>query len=116
MKKKGFIFYASYYEAIQTLSLKNKLLAYEAITRYALYQDVIPDLPPRVLAILKVAMPNIDANFEKYNKKVAKTQKGVSEFDKIAHRRVDLPLKKEAPILSKRDCDELEEGDDNWLD
>ena len=51
MKKKGFIFYASYYEAIQTLSLKNKLLAYEAITRYALYQDVIPDLPPRVLAL-----------------------------------------------------------------
>ena len=116
MKKKGFVFYSSYYEAIQTLSIKNRLLAYEAITRYALYQDVIPDLPPRVLAILKVAMPNIDANFEKYNKKVAKTQKGVSEFDKIADRRVDLPLKKEAPISSKRDCDELEDGDDNWLD
>lgn len=40
----------------------------------------------------------------------------MSEFDKIADRRVDLPLKKEAPISSKQDCDELEEGDDNWLD
>ena len=83
MKKKGFVFYASYYEAIQTLSLKNKLLAYEAITRYALYQDVMPNLPSRVLAILMVAMPTIDSNFEKYNKKVAKTQKGMSEFDEI---------------------------------
>ena len=69
MKKKGFVFYASYYEAIQTLSVKNKLLAYEAITRYALYQDVMPNLPSRVLAILMVAMPTIDSNFEKYNKK-----------------------------------------------
>ena len=59
MKKKGFVFYASYYEAIQTLSVKNKLLAYEAITRYALYQDVMPNLPSRVLAILMVAMPII---------------------------------------------------------
>ena len=95
MKKKGFVFYASYYEAIQTLSVKNKLLAYEAITRYALYQDVMPNLPSRVLAILMVAMPTIDSNFEKYNKKVAKTQKGMSEFDEITNKKVDLPLKEE---------------------
>ena len=94
MKKKGFVFYASYYEAIQTLSVKNKLLAYEAITRYALYQDVMPNLPSRVLAILMVAMPTIDSNFEKYNKKV------------------DLPLKEEVPS-SMQGYDELREDDDN---
>ncbi len=112
MKKKGFVFYASYYEAIQTLSVKNKLLAYEAITRYALYQDVMPNLPSRVLAILMVAMPTIDSNFEKYNKKVAKTQKDMSEFDKIANKKVDLPLKEEVPS-SMQDYDELKEDDDN---
>ena len=112
MKKKGFVFYASYYEAIQTLSVKNKLLAYEAITRYALYQDVMPNLPSRVLAILMVAMPTIDSNFEKYNKKVAKTQKGMSEFDEIANKKVDLPLKEEGPS-SMQGYDELREDDDN---
>ena len=99
MKKKGFVFYASYYEAIQTLSVKNKLLAYEAITRYALYQDVMPNLP-------------IDSNFEKYNKKVAKTQKGMSEFDEITNKKVDLPLKEEVPS-SMQGYDELREDDDN---
>ena len=112
MKKKGFVFYASYYEAIQTLSVKNKLLAYEAITRYALYQDVMPNLPSRVLAILMVAMPTIDSNFEKYNKKVAKTQKGMSEFDEITNKKVDLPLKEEVPS-SMQGYDELREDDDN---
>ena len=111
MKKKGFVFYASYYEAIQTLSVKNKLLAYEAITRYALYQDVMPNLPSRVLAILMVAMPTIDSNFEKYNKKVAKTQKGMSEFDEITNKKVDLPLE-EVPS-SMQGYDELREDDDN---
>ena len=107
MKKKGFVFYASYYEAIQTLSVKNKLLAYEAITRYALYQDVMPNLPSRVLAILMVAMPTIDSN-----KKVAKTQKGMSEFDEITNKKVDLPLKEEVPS-SMQGYDELREDDDN---
>ena len=112
MKKKGFVFYASYYEAIQTLSLKNKLLAYEAITRYALYQDVMPNLPSRVLAILMVAMHTIDSNFEKYNKKVAKTQKGMSEFDEITNKKVDLPLKEEVSS-SMQGYDELKEEDDD---
>lgn len=112
MKKKGFVFYASYYEAIQTLSLKNKLLAYEAITRYALYQDVMPNLPSRVLAILMVAMPTIDSNFEKYNKKVAKTQKGMSELDEITNKKVDLPLKEEVSS-SMQGYDELKEEDDD---
>lgn len=115
MKKKGFVFYESYHEAIQTLSKKNKLLAYEAITRYALYQEVMPDLPLRVSAILKIAMPNIDANHKRYSKKIAKTQKAVSEFDKISMQKVNLPLNKDVSILPMQDGDDWNYGDEEFL-
>lgn len=105
MKKKGFIFYPSYFEAIETLSKKNRLLAYEAIARYALYQEEAENLPLRVLAILKVVMPNLDANNQKYNKKVSRSQKSTSEFDEFSGRKV-LPPRKDSLII----------GDDEFED
>lgn len=90
-KKKGFVFYQSYFEAIQTLGMKNQLLAYKAIMRYALFQEETENLPPRVLAILKMAMPNIDGNNERYDKKINAGQKNMSGFDKILEEKVSLP-------------------------
>ena len=66
----SFVFYRSYYEAINMLSKKNRLLAYEAIAKYALNQEVEENLPPQVLIVLKIAMPNIDANIRNYNRRV----------------------------------------------
>lgn len=105
MKKKGFVFYQSYFEAIQTLGKKNQLLAYDAIMKYALFQEEVENLPSRVLAILKVAMPNIDRNNERYNKKVNNEHDNVSDFDKISKKKVSLPS-------LKRNYDDWEEGEE----
>jgi hypothetical protein len=69
-EKPSFVFYRSYYEAIQTLSSKNRLAAYDAIARYALYREETKDLPIRVLPILTMAIPNIDANHQKYFRRI----------------------------------------------
>jgi len=69
-EKPSFVFYRSYYEAIKTLSKSNRLAAYEAIAKYALYREKTVDLPIRVLPILTMAIPNIDANHEKYFRKM----------------------------------------------
>ncbi len=36
MERETFVFYRSYFDAIELLSKKNRLLAYEAIAKYAL--------------------------------------------------------------------------------
>ena len=59
MERETFVFYRSYFDAIELLSKKNRLLAYEAIAKYALTQEEIQDLPPQVAIILKMAKPNI---------------------------------------------------------
>lgn len=53
MERETFVFYRSYFDAIELLSKKNRLLAYEAIAKYALTQEEIQDLPPQVAIILK---------------------------------------------------------------
>ena len=55
MERETFVFYRSYFDAIELLSKKNRLLAYEAIAKYALTQEEIQDLPPQVAIILKMA-------------------------------------------------------------
>ena len=57
MERETFVFYRSYFDAIELLSKKNRLLAYEAIAKYALTQEEIQDLPPQVAIILKMAKP-----------------------------------------------------------
>lgn len=54
MERETFVFYRSYFDAIELLSKKNRLLAYEAIAKYALTQEEIQDLPPQVAIILKM--------------------------------------------------------------
>ena len=82
MNRDTFVFYRSYFDAIEFLSKKNRLLAYEAIAKYALNQEEIQDLPPQVAIILKMAKPNIDANIRNYNKRVkSKKSKIVSDLE-----------------------------------
>ena len=86
-KRDSFVFYRSYLEAIETLSKKNKLIAFETIVRYALDQEMPESLPSNVLGIFKMAQPNIDSANKKYfNRLKGKAQK-------------------------KKDCDEQEFGE-----
>lgn len=88
----SFVFYRSYFEVIQTLSKKNRLLAYEAIVRYSLNQEVMEELPLQVQVILKMAMPNIDANNRKYiNRIKSKEQRNAPDFEKELNEKVRLP-------------------------
>ena len=86
-KRDSFVFYRSCFEAIETLSKKNKLIAFETIVRYALDQEMPESLPSNVLGIFKMAQPNIDSANKKYfNRLKGKAQK-------------------------KKDCDEQEFGE-----
>lgn len=114
-EKRSFVFYRSYYEAIETLSKSNRLAAYEAIAKYALYGEEIKDLPIRVLPIIKMAIPNIDANNEKYCRAMKKTshasQKDTSIlFEEDCAEEVLLP-EKENELITENNCTE---NDDDW--
>lgn len=60
----GFIFYASFYEAIKDLPAGQRLAAYDAITRYALTGEM-PELEGVVKIVFTLVKPQIDANLEK---------------------------------------------------
>ena len=114
---KGFIFYRAFHEAIETLSEKNKLIAYKAITEYALNGEEATNLPLRVLAILKIAMPNIDANRRKYFKKLEKeSQSSQKETISIFEEEVLLPKKEKMPIEIKDDDDFEDISDDDYFE
>ena len=126
MERETFVFYRSYFDAIELLSKKNRLLAYEAIAKYAnnLFfllnssiasksaQEEIQDLPPQVAIILKMAKPNIDATIRNYNRRVkSKRQKKTSDFEDKLNEEVQLPRKKSSSIID----DSFEDNDENTL-
>ncbi len=112
MERETFVFYRSYFDAIELLSKKNRLLAYEAIAKYALTQEEIQDLPPQVAIILKMAKPNIDATIRNYNRRVkSKRQKKTSDFEDKLNEEVQLPRKKSSSIID----DSFEDNDENTL-
>lgn len=91
-QRDSFVFYYSFYDAIQTLSNKNKLIAYEAIMKYAIRQEMPENLPKQVLAIFKMAKPLLDASHRKYFKKIkGKKQNDMSDFEKELGAKVQLP-------------------------
>jgi hypothetical protein len=94
-KRNSFVFYRSWIDAIQTLGNKNRLAAFEAIARYSLDKEITEGLSPRVLAILKLAIPNIDANYKKYLLKMKDTQQaaGNTQPETNENTKVSLPLK-----------------------
>ncbi len=104
----GFLFYRSYFEAIETLSNKKQLIAYRALAKYALNGEEEKDLPPNVLAILKIAMPNLDANRRKYLKKLKTNPK---ETLAVFEEGVSLPKKEKKPIIHSDVIKEFEDDE-----
>ena len=75
--KDGFIFYASFYEALQELPPDDQLAAYNAICKYALCGEE-PAGSGTVKAIFMLVRPQIDAN----NKRREAGRKGGEASDK----------------------------------
>ncbi|NDV46862.1 hypothetical protein D0T49_07350 [Paludibacter sp. 221] len=122
IERDSFVFYRSYYEAIKTLKGKKKLIAYEAIAQYALCRKSPEDLPPAVLSILRMAIPNIDANHKKYfyRQRVKNNQnkKDSSElFEGEGMEQIKLPKKENKVNFQNSISDnELEKNIDSLID
>lgn len=80
MEKQSFIFYASFYEALQELSDKSRLKLYDAITSYAL-EGVEHDLTGIEKAVFALIKPQLRANNQRYEN----GKKG-AEFGKLGGR------------------------------
>ncbi len=80
MEKQSFIFYASFYEALQELSDKSRLKLYDAITSYAL-RGIECDLTGIEKAVFALIKPQLHANNQRYEN----GKKG-AEFGKLGGR------------------------------
>ncbi len=109
--RKGFVFYFDYYKAIQRLSKKNKLIAFEAIVQYELYQELdLEALPTPVYTMMVTIIPTIDKMRKDYNKKIAK--KSASNLEEDFDKKVALPPKKNLLIANNDETTESEYFED----
>ncbi len=65
MARDSFIFYRSFYEAINELSKENQADTYDAIMQYALNQKEV-ELAGISKAIFSLVKPQLDANYKRY--------------------------------------------------
>ena len=65
--RKSFIFYRTFFNAVQHLPDAERLQILMAIIRYALDEDE-PSLPPHLLAVFEVVRGNLDSSKEKYDR------------------------------------------------
>ena len=65
MKRESFVFYRSFFEAIEKLKKNDKLTVYSHLCRYALGEEVdeLEGVPGAIFDLIK---PQIDANFQRY--------------------------------------------------
>ena len=65
MKRESFVFYRSFFEAIEKLKKNDKLTVYSHLCRYALGEEVgeLDGVPGAIFDLIK---PQIDANFQRY--------------------------------------------------
>ncbi len=70
----GFVFYESYFKAIERLKPRQKLLAYTAIMEYA-FTGKMPELDGAAGSLLMVILPNIKNCKQRYVKKVERSRK-----------------------------------------
>lgn len=61
----SFVFYRSFFEALQDVPIEERACIYDAICAYSL-NDIEPKLTGMQLAIFKLIRPNIDSNKRKY--------------------------------------------------
>lgn len=66
MERKGFVFYRSFFDAAQDLDPLQRLEFYDAVIQYGLDGVVDDSLSPVVKIMMKMAIPQIDINNEKY--------------------------------------------------
>ena len=116
-EKPSFVFYRSFFEAIETLSNKNRLIAYEAIVKYGLDRKETTDLPLNVLAIMRMAMPNIDATHRNYYNKLGRSPQTNQKdtpilFEEECAKIVILP-EEEIEINEERVSDSFDENEDD---
>lgn len=74
-ERKGFVFYKSFYEAVQELELEEQAQIYNAIAEYSLYGKE-PELKGALKSIFLLIKPNIDASTKRYDSKVKNGSKG----------------------------------------
>lgn len=58
-QREKFVFFLSYYEAMQSLDDSDKILMYNALCNYAFYGD-IPKLSPQLTALFTLMKPYLD--------------------------------------------------------
>ena len=112
--RESFVFYRGHYDAIQVLSKKNQLIAYDAIAKYALYNELeMEKLPKQVVGLLRVMIPNIDAAIRNYDRRVRSKEKKMSKsnFEWEFDEEVQLPMKKDVTIADESS----DKGDENVL-
>lgn len=75
-KNEGFVFFQTYYEAMQYLADGDRLALYDAICKYALYGEEPTDLPPAAQGQFILQRPNIDASLKRYKANRENGKKG----------------------------------------
>ena len=121
MKVDSFIFYRSFFETLETIGGKSRVKAYDVIVKYALNGEEPTDLSPTVFRVFRMAKSQIDANYNKYLKRMAKEPK-VNQKGTIAifEEEVLLPKKEKPPrkvatdyeISAGSDFEDCEEDDE----
>lgn len=71
----SFIFYRSFYDILKTMSNKQRLSLYDAITTYV-FNNTLLTLPEKENAIFNFIKAQIDASLKKYNASVKNGKKG----------------------------------------
>ena len=74
-EKESFVFYRSFYEALQELSSKQRLHLYEAIIEYGI-NEIEPKLTGIEKSIFTLIKPQIDSSRKRYEKCVENGKKG----------------------------------------
>lgn len=83
-QKDSYVFYRSFFEAINCLPKEERLQVYEAITNYALDQTE-PELSGPAKSVFILVKPQLQANYRKYLSGVENGHKG-AEFGKLGGR------------------------------
>ena len=101
LHRNSFVFHRSYYDALQTLSIKNRLKMYDVLAKYALDHEEPKNLPKQVLGIFLMLKPNIDSSNKNYLRKLKRnTEKELSGLEQEIAEKVQLPKKENESLTN----------------
>lgn len=100
MAKESFVFYKSFYEALQNVPKKHRTEVYEAVFEYA-FESREPSLSGVPRALWELIRPQLDASQKRYEnaKKGAEYGKKGAEYGKLGGR----PRKEKPPLRGKNE-------------